>query len=128
MADVYARFSDLIWDWEGYSEAWSVCQEGLELMSGASDSSGYAHLLAEAGRMAFLNRITDEIKSLCQQASEMAERVGELEVVADSRITLAMIEEDKIETINALEEVVDFSEVHGLLRSASRAHLNFGGY
>ena len=125
-ADVYARLSELLWDWEGYEIAWNVCQEGLEAIEGALDSSGYARLLAEAGRMAFMRNVTDEIRPLCQRASEMAERVGELEVVADTRITLAMIEEDITKAVTEMEEVADFAEEHGFLRSANRAYLDLG--
>jgi tetratricopeptide (TPR) repeat protein len=125
-AEVYARLSELLWDWEGYEFAWNVCQEGLEAIEGAPDSSGYARLLAEAGRMAFMRNLTDEIRPLCQQAYEMAERVGELEVVADTRITLALIEEDITEAVTEMEEVADFAEKHGILHSAARAYLNLG--
>ena len=125
-ADVYARLSELLWDWEGYDIAWNVCQEGLEAIEGAPDRPGYARLLAEAGRMAFMRNLTDEIRPLCQRASEMAERVGELEVVADTRITLAMIEEDITKAVTEMEEVVDFAEEQSIIRSAVRAHLDLG--
>ncbi|MCJ7537974.1 MAG: hypothetical protein MUO57_20805, partial [Anaerolineales bacterium] len=124
IADTYARLSELLWDWEGYSNAWNVCQEGLELMSGAPDSSGYSRLLAESGRMAWLNNINDEVRPLCQHAYEMAERLGEKEVAADARITLALTEESIPNAIKEMEEVVDLTEEHGILRSASRAHIN----
>jgi class 3 adenylate cyclase/tetratricopeptide (TPR) repeat protein len=124
MADVHARFSRLLWDWEGYTQAWKVCQEGLELMSGAPDSSGYARLLAEAGRMAWLNNINDEVKPLCQHAYEMAERLGEKEVAADARITLALVDENITNANKEMEEVVDFAEENNLFRAAARAHGN----
>jgi len=126
MADVYARLSILLWDWEGYLKAWEVCQEGLELMVGASDSIGYSRLLAEAGRIAYLVNLTCEVRSLCQQASEMAAHIGELEVVADATITLALVEEDIPRAITEMERVLSLTEEHGLLRSAARAHINLG--
>jgi tetratricopeptide (TPR) repeat protein len=126
IADIYARLSKLLWDREGYLKAWNICQKGLESMEEAQDSPGYARLLAEAGRMAFFCNFDDEVLPYCQRASEMAERVGEMEVVADTRITLALFDEYQPKAIKDMEEMVDFSNEHGILSSALRAHLNLG--
>jgi tetratricopeptide (TPR) repeat protein len=126
MADVYARLSRLFWNSEGYLKAWNVCQEGLRMMGAASDSPGYARLLAEAGRTAHFRNVSEQVIPLCQRAQEMAERLGDLEVAADARLTLALQVEDIRESIRIVEEVIAVTEANKLLRTAARAHNLFG--
>ena len=66
MAEVYARLSSAIWD-RGYMTAWNVCQEGLDKMVEASDSPGYARLLAEFGRVAHFRSDSIRAGQLCQR-------------------------------------------------------------
>ena len=126
-ADIYSRLSNLTWHTDDYLKAWNICQEGLEIMKGAPDSSGYARLLAEGGRTAWFGNINAQIVPLCMKAIEMAERLGDIEVAADAKITLAYQEDDISKTIDILREVSGLSEENDLLMITIRAQANLGG-
>lgn len=95
-------------------------------MEGESESRGYARLLGEAGRTALFSNDYDQAIPLCQQAIDMAKRLGDTEVEAEVSITLALHNDDPIEGINILEEVAEKAEANGLSRTAARAHNNIG--
>ena len=124
MGYIYSRLSYVYWHTESYLKAWELCQEGLALLEGASDNSGYARLLAEAGRTAYFIRAGDEAASLCQRSIEMAQRVGDKEIEAEASITLALQKKDIKEKISILEKVIVLAEAEKLMRTASRAHNN----
>jgi tetratricopeptide (TPR) repeat protein len=123
MGDIYTRLSKSLWRID-YLRAWKVCQEGLDLLEGTTDSLGYARLLSEAGRTAYFSNVTDQVKPLCNRAVEMAQSVGDLEVQADATITMALAKEDHLESIDLMEEMIALTEENGLLYAASRAHHN----
>jgi len=127
LAEIYTRLSWLLWDID-YLEAWNLCQEGLQALEGAPDSSGYARLLAEAGRTAYFRNVSDQVLPLCQKAQEMAERLGDQEVGADASITLTLQETDPDDAIPILEDIIALTEGEGLLRTASRAHIGLAHY
>ena len=130
LGETYASLSWLIWQSEGYTKAWNVCQEGLKSLDGAPDSSGYAQLLAEAGRTAKWVKNEDVIP-LCERAIAMAEGIGDLEVWAEANITLAGLLTDKPDyqrSVDLLQEIVSLTEAEEILRSASRAHNNLSFY
>jgi predicted ATPase/class 3 adenylate cyclase len=125
-ASLYARLSRVLW-YVDYKRAWDACQEGLACLENAPQSPGMAHLLAEAGRVAyFRGQPAERVVSLCNQAIEMAENLGIVEVEAESSITLALTIDDHQEGIDIFREAAALSEAHGLLRTAARAHFNLG--
>jgi tetratricopeptide (TPR) repeat protein len=124
LGDIYARLSTLIWFGEDFPKAWEICQEGLKLLEGTPDCSGYASILAEGGRTALFADVTDQVIPLCQRAQEMAERVGDLEIQTQAKITMALNLDDPRKCIDILEEVLEIAEGNGLLRTALRAHHN----
>jgi class 3 adenylate cyclase/tetratricopeptide (TPR) repeat protein len=126
MGDIYSRLSWLLWYTGGYHKAWKLCQEGLELLEGKPDSSGYARLLAEAGRTTLFSNVFDQVKPLCKRAIEMSDQMGNLEVNLEARITLALTMDIEREKIPILEEVAGIAEANGLLFTAARAHNNIG--
>jgi tetratricopeptide (TPR) repeat protein len=73
-----------------------------------------------------LSKFPERVIPFCQQAWNMAKRVGDIEVVADARNTLAFQKEDPKEGITILEDLVELTEAEGLLRAAARAHINLG--
>ena len=107
-------------------KAWHICQEGLGFLAGSQASAGYAQLLAESGRIAWWRHMNEEARHLCQRAIEMGDRVGEVNVSADARITLAFLEVDIANTISIFNEVIKLSNVSNLLEPAARAHMNLG--
>jgi tetratricopeptide (TPR) repeat protein len=127
-ASLYARLAYVHWN-KDCQAAWEACQEGLLRLEGAPESPGMARLLAETGRAAFfLARSSDEVIALCQQASEMAERQGELEAQAEASITIALAspdtDKDTDKLIQALQEAAEFSEANRLWAQARRAYAN----
>ena len=111
-------------------QAWEVCSDGLTRLDKRSDSPGMAQLLAEAGRISFFHlRPPDEVKDLCRQAIEMAGRLGDVEISADTMLTLAQLEmrnNHLEESISISEEVIELAEANNLFRLARRAHNNLG--
>ena len=107
-------------------KAWNICQQGLGLLAGSEDSPGYSRLLAKSGKFAMWRNLDKEARVLCQRAVEMGDRVGDVHVSADARITLAFLEPDIEKSISTLEEVIDMSHANNLLKPADRAHLNLG--
>ena len=105
-------------------EAWKICQEGLGFLAGSEDSPGYSRLLAESGRIAWLRNMDKEARLLCQRAVEMADKLGEVNVSADARITLAFLETDIAYSISTLKEVINLSNANYLLKPAARAYVN----
>ena len=126
LGDVFARLSRLIGWRNGFLKAWDLCQEGLKILEGAADSSGYARLLAEGGRTALFSEVTDQVIPLCLRAVEMSKRVGNLEVQLEASNTLAVNTDDKEESVVILKEVIEIAEENSLLATASRAHNNIG--
>ena len=126
LGETYKSLSLLIWYSMRYSEAREICQQGLELFEGASDSIGYARLLTEAGRTYIITTHKDQGKFLCEQAINMAIRLGNLEVKLEATITLALIKNDDSEKIKIWEGVAGIAEANGLYRTAGRAYYNIG--
>jgi class 3 adenylate cyclase/tetratricopeptide (TPR) repeat protein len=128
IADLYARSSKVMWYGGDHSGSWSLCKEGLAQLEGASDGPGLAHLLAEAGRAAYFSGISGEVIPLCQRAIELSERLGDMGMMAEARMTLAFQFEDREKTVSIMEDVAVLAEANGLVSSASRARINLGAY
>lgn len=125
-ADLYAGLSVLLWMVD-YLDAWRACQEGLELLKNAPDSSGLARLLAEAGRTAHFRAESHElVEALCQRAITMAENFGDLSVQSDALITLAIQFRDIQKSIRMLKQAVALSETMGPCYTTERAHTDLG--
>ena len=126
IGDIYARLSLLLWYTDDYITARDLCLEGLKLLEDKPDSVGYARLLAEGGRTALWGGMYDQVTHLCQEAIHMANRVGNLEILTEASITLALREEDPEECINLLKETAEIAEANHLIRIAWRANNNIG--
>jgi len=125
-AFLYSQYSNLLWR-QDYLQAWQACQEGLARLEGAPDSPGLARLLAESGRTAHFRVESPElVRSMCQRAITMAEKLGEVDVQADALITLAIQFEDIPQSIHLLESVVALSSALGPSPTVQRAHTDLG--
>jgi tetratricopeptide (TPR) repeat protein len=128
IAELYARSSRVVWYRGDHSGSWSLCQEGLTQLEGCSDSLGLARLLAEAGRAAYFSGVGNEVQPFCKRAIDMAERLGDVEVGSEARMTLAYLSYDTEKSVDILGEVASLAEANGLLMTASRAHNNLGAW
>jgi tetratricopeptide (TPR) repeat protein len=69
----------------------------------------------------------DEALPICQQALAMAERLGAVDVQADTLITLGILPNQSAEDVlGSLTRAVEIAELNNLLEIASRAHHNLG--
>lgn len=127
MARLYARSARAAWFDSDTPGGLKLCQNGLEAIADAPESSEVALLVHEAARGYFFNGLPKKAVSLCQQALEMAERLGAIEVQADALATLGVLPDqpDKV-ALEALTRAVELAETAGLLDIAHRAHHNLG--
>lgn len=127
MARLYARSARAAWFDSDTPGGLKLCQNGLEAIADAPESSEVALLVHEAARAYFFNGLPKKAVSLCQQALEMAERLGAIEVQADALATLGVLPDqpDKV-ALEALTRAVELAETAGLLDIAHRAHHNLG--
>jgi len=127
VARLFARAARAAW-WSGNTPLnLALCQEGLQVVSGAPESSDLAFLIHETARAYHFNGVPIPSKILCMQALEMAERLDYVEVQADALTTLGILpDQSPQESIDALKRAIDLAESSGLLIIASRAHTNMG--
>jgi tetratricopeptide (TPR) repeat protein len=86
-----------------------------------------ANLLHETARAHWFNFQIDECRELCGHALEMAERVGAIDVQADTLITQGLLPDlPTEETLMIFEQAIEVAESAGLLYHAARAHNNLG--
>jgi DNA-binding SARP family transcriptional activator len=91
MARVYARSSQAAWWGDNPTLSLQLCEEGLRSTAGVPESSSRAHLLHEAARVYYFSASPEQARRFCQQALEMAQRLGVVEVQADALITLGWL-------------------------------------
>ena len=127
VAKLYARSARAVWHLGDHLAGLRLCQEGLEVVSGAPESKDLAILMHEAGRAYYFNRLPQEGRTLCRRALEMAERLGAPAVQADTLATLGVFTRDEPqEALSALTRAVELTEAAGLLEIGFRAHHNLG--
>ena len=127
VARLYARSARAAWFADDTPEGLRLCQVGLEAVAGAPESADQARLIHEAARAYLFNGYGAEAITLCRQALEMAERLGAVDVQADTLTTVGILpDQDPDETLAALRKAVDLAEGAGLLQIAFRAYHNLG--
>jgi tetratricopeptide (TPR) repeat protein len=128
VARLYARAARATWHAGDAPGSLVLAREALALMPADSETPGMATLLHETGRAYFFNGQPDEALPLCQQALALAERLGLVEVQADTLATLGLLPNQTNEARRAaLLQAVELAEAAGLLYTAARAHVNLGG-
>jgi tetratricopeptide (TPR) repeat protein len=106
----------------------SICREGMAALPVAEETPGMAALLHETARACFFNNLPEEAHSLCNEALQIAERLGLTEVQADTLATLGILPNQTYEErVQYLRRAVELAESAGLLATASRARFNLGG-
>jgi serine phosphatase RsbU (regulator of sigma subunit) len=127
MARLYARSARAAWYADDTPEGLRLCQVGLEAVAGAPASADQARLIHEAARAHLFNGNNEEATELCHQALEMAERLGAVDVQADTLTTIGILpDQDPDETLAALRKAVELAENADLLKIAFRAYHNLG--
>jgi serine phosphatase RsbU (regulator of sigma subunit) len=125
MARFYARSARAAWHAGDQPEGLRLCQEGLEAVSSAPQSADLALLMHEAGRAYFFNGQPDRAVNMCQRALDLAERIGAVEVQADTLATLGVMPDQPAEqALTALRRSAELAESAGLLEVGVRAHHN----
>jgi len=127
MARLYARSARATWQAGDTPGGLELCQEGLEAIENAPESYETAFMIHEAGRAYFFNGLPEEAEPLCREALDAAERLGALDVQADTLATYGVLPGvPPEEALEALTKAVGIAETAGLLRIAYRAHVNLG--
>ena len=127
MARLYARSARAAWYADDTPKGLLLCQEGLEAVAGAPESADQARLIHEAARAHLFNGNDEEAIALCYQALEMAERLGAIDVQADTLTTIGILpNQDPDETLAALRKAIDLAEGADPLTIAFRAYHNLG--
>jgi class 3 adenylate cyclase/tetratricopeptide (TPR) repeat protein len=88
IARLYSRVARASWHGGDTPAGLRYCQEGLVAVQGAPESPEQARLIHETARAYYFNGMPDRADQLCRQALELAERLGALEVQADTLATM----------------------------------------
>ncbi|MGD2205868.1 MAG: SpoIIE family protein phosphatase [Anaerolineae bacterium] len=125
VARLYARSARAAWHADDTPEGLRLCLEGLDALGSAPESREFALLVHETARAYHFNGQSDWARPLCEQALDMAERLGAVNVQADALATLGVLHGTPgEEALAALIKAVDLAESAGLLEIACRAHHN----
>jgi serine phosphatase RsbU (regulator of sigma subunit) len=125
VARLYSRAARASWHGGDTPAGLRYCLEGLEAVQGAPESSEMARLIHETARAYFFNGMPDQADQFCRHALEMAERLGAVEVQADTLATIGLLPNTPPEeAVAALEKAIEISEANRLLRVAIRAYIN----
>jgi serine phosphatase RsbU (regulator of sigma subunit)/predicted ATPase/class 3 adenylate cyclase len=104
-----------------------IAEAGLERLHQPFDSAGFAALLHETARARYFSGDHTGVVEMCQQALDIARRVGDVNVQADTLATMGLLAgQAPDEAISALEQAVELAETNNLLATAARAHVNLG--
>lgn len=127
VARLYARSARAAWFAGDTPGSLTLCLEGLSQVNTDQESHGVAALLHETARAYYFNGQTKPCFELIQRALDMAERLGAVDVQADTLATLGLLHDQPSDRIiTALTHAVELAVSHGLLATAARAHTNLG--
>lgn len=111
----------------------AICQEGFEELRKMgidpekTESPGIAALLHETARAYRFTGQPEQALELCRRAVEMSEKLGQVDVLADSLATLGILPNiSREEARQVLERSVALADKHSLLLTAIRGHINLG--
>jgi serine/threonine protein kinase/tetratricopeptide (TPR) repeat protein len=134
MARLYARSSRAAWFGNDIPRGLQICLDGLEairkmpVVPEKLETPGMAALLHETARAYSFNNQPEKAESLSQEALDVAQRLGLVDVQAETLATIGILNNiSPEEREKALHQSVELAENNGLLATASRAHFNLGG-
>jgi tetratricopeptide (TPR) repeat protein len=123
----YTRMARSRWYAGDTAGALELSTRGLQLTAGAPESGELAGLIHETARAHQFLGDSEEALTLCRQALQMARRVADRKVEADTLITLGIIPSlSTEEAISVLEQAIEIGHREKLLTEESRAHNNLG--
>jgi predicted ATPase/class 3 adenylate cyclase len=127
VARLYAKSSRAAWYIGDIPRGLEICLEGFKWIKDEPDSHEVAQLLHETGRAYCFNGMPDKASKYCQIALQMAERLEDIEVQADTLATLGLLpNQPPEEAIYALTRAVELADEGNFLNVGSRANLNLG--
>jgi predicted ATPase len=127
VARIHTKSSRAAWMKGDHPRCLEICQEGLKWIKGEPESHEVAMLLHETGRVYYFNGKPDEALEYCQKALQMAERLEDIEVQADTFTTLGTLSNKPPEAmLEALTRAVDLAHQGNIPRVESRALHNLG--
>ncbi len=98
------------------------CLQGLGQADQALDGPGLALLLHETAEVHTDQALRTEGEPYARRALEMAERLGDVELQAQSLTTWGIFASSSGESLAMTFRAVDLAEKHGLLLASERAH------
>jgi len=127
VARLYARSARAAWYHGDHPEGLRLSLEGLEAVKEMEENPSKAMLVHEAGRAYLFNGYPEQAEPMCRKALEMAERVGAVDVQADTLTTLGVLPNvPGDESLAYLTDAVELAESNGLMEIATRANHNLG--
>jgi serine/threonine protein kinase/tetratricopeptide (TPR) repeat protein len=127
-AHLYARTARAEWYAGDAPKGLETCLEALAAIPETLENPGMAALLHETARAYVFAKQPEKAQPLCQQALNLAERLGLLEVQAETLATLGIMPNLPFDQKRQyLERSIELAESARLLPTAARAHLNLGG-
>jgi len=126
-ARLYAKSSRDAWMLGDAPRGLEICLAGLKWIKDEPESHEVALLMHETGRAYYFNGIIEEGSEYCQKALQMAEQLEDIEIQADTLITMGLLANQPPEAaIDSLTSAAELAEKGNLLKIASRAHGNLG--
>jgi len=129
VASLYAYAGRAAWDRGDTAGGLATCREGMAAVARMGPepvaTAGMARLLHETARACLFNGLTEEAASLGRQALDLAERLGAVDLQAESLTTLGILPgQAPQEAVTLLGRAMALAEAAGLLPQAQRAQHN----
>jgi predicted ATPase/class 3 adenylate cyclase len=111
------------------TQGYGLLSAALDLEPHLGESSLLAHLLHQIGRTYLFNGLHDRVAKYCRRALTIGERLGDVEVQADTLTTLALLPGlSREQSIQNLEQAVRLAESHQMYYILGRASNNLTLY
>lgn len=131
VAQLYASCARAAWDAGDNPRSLAIAREGLAVMVDQPESKSMAALLHEAARTFYFNSMPGDARLMCQQALDLAQRLGAVGVEADTLSTYGLVLDrlgDRPAALIAHEQAVRLAEAAGLLSIEARARNNLAHF